>query len=537
MDRHYRRIAAMLALLVSLLIFAPQALAVSPSDYNKSTPNLLQEGHLYGQAAVLIDANTGEVLFAKNMRQRMYPASTTKIMTLILALESGIPMETMVVIPAQASQIESGSTIIPVYPGDEMTFRDLLYGFMMRSGNDGANAVAVLVSGTLDGFVERMNRKAAEMGCEDTHFVNAHGLPDPEHYTTARDLALITQYAMQNDLFREIVGTFSYTMTIRRNNETFSHRITSTDLMINKDSSYYYQYCVGVKTGTTSAAGNCFVGAAERDGMRMISVTLKCPEAAQKWRDTARLFDYGFTRYTGYTLEQMFEIASPQIATVKISNAISSDPEGGNLSLRIARVSDPSYVRMVQTGSDSGMEQAVSDFVSRATLTITDDMVAPVSEGEIMGSFEYIDQLGNRLTALLIASRNVEEQPPRMTIVDLFPALRVFENPLVKLLMLVLAAMLVLIIIAGISQRARQSRRRREIYEARRQQYLRATNRDQARGRRIQARLREKENERKRRNKRRARAGAMENDRKRRNKRRTRRGSSSYDDEIFGGFQ
>ena len=511
MHRHSRWAAALLALLIMLFCAQP-ALAATPSDYNKSTPNLLDEGHLYGQAAVLIDANTGEVLFSKNMRVRMYPASTTKIMTLLLALESGIPMETSVVIPQQASQIESGSTIIPVYPGDEMTFQDLLFGMMLQSGNDGANAVAVLVSGTLDGFVDRMNRKAEELGCADTHFMNAHGLPDPEHYTTARDLAVITQYAMQNDMFRRIVSTFSYTMAIRRNNETMAHRITSTDLMINEGSSYYYQYCVGVKTGTTSAAGNCFVGACERDGMRMVSVTLKCSEAAQKWRDTARLFDYGFTRYTSYTLEQMFELASPQIATFKISNAIANDPEGGNLSLRIAQVSNPEYVRMVQTGSETAMEKAVADFVSRAKLTITDDMAAPISEGEIMGTFDYVDQSGNALTALLISSRSIEEQPVRMTLVDLFPALRVLENPLVRLLLIVLAAMLALIIIAGISRRVRQARRRREIYEARRREYVRATNRAQARSRKARAR------------------------RKKHSDRNRRKSRSEYDEEFFGDY-
>ena len=479
------------ALLIALLCATP-ALAVTPQDYDKNTPNVLEQGHLYGEAAVLIDANTGEVLFAKNMRQRMFPASTTKIMTLMLALESGIPMDTMVVIPQQASQIESGSTIIPVYPGDEMTFQDLLYGFMLRSGNDGANAVAVLVSGTLDGFVARMNDRAAELGCKDTHFMNAHGLPDPEHYTTAYDLAIITQHAMQNERFREIVATPTYTMTIRRNNETMMLRTNSTDLLINPSSSYYYEFCVGVKTGTTTAAGNCFVGSAERDGVRMISVTLKCPEAAQKWRDTTRMFDYGFTCYTGYSLEQMFEFASPQIATVKISNAIANDPYGGNLNLKIARVSNPDYTRMVQTGSEAAMEQAVADFVSRATLTITDDMVAPVSEGEIMGSFSYVDQTGQEVTALLIAARSIVEQPVRMTLADLFPALKLLKNPLVKLLLFVLALMLVLIIIAGLSSRARKARRRQEIYEERRQEYLRATNRAQASSRRTQAKARKK---------------------------------------------
>ena len=164
MQRHLRWIATVLAVAIALLCGG--ALAESPADYNRNVPQMLKEGHLYAQSAILVDATSGDVLFSKNARARMYPASTTKVMTLLLALESGIAMDTPIVIPQAAAQIPADSSLIPVFPGDMMTFRDLLYGFMLTSGNDGANAIAVLVSGNVDAFVERMNRRARELGCE-----------------------------------------------------------------------------------------------------------------------------------------------------------------------------------------------------------------------------------------------------------------------------------------------------------------------------------------------------------------------------------
>ena len=286
--------ALILAVLVLCFCTAP-ARAVTPNDYKSSTPQVLEAGHLYAGAAVLMDGETGELLLQKNARDRMYPASTTKIMTLLLALESGIPLDTQIVIPQQAKDISSDSTLVPVFPGDMMTFEDLLYGFMLRSGNDGANAVAALVSGSLDAFVDRMNQRAREIGCTGTHFMNAHGLPDDNHYTTAYDLALLTRYAMQMDSFRKIVSTWSYTMNIIRNGQPMTLRVTNTDLMLNPNSAYYYKDSVGVKTGTTTKAGNCFVGCAERDGVQLITVVLKCSESSLKWRDTQRMYDYGFT--------------------------------------------------------------------------------------------------------------------------------------------------------------------------------------------------------------------------------------------------
>ena len=472
MLRRLRRTAGVLALILALMCFSA-ALAESPSDYNKNVPQLLRTEHIYAKSSVLVDAENGNVLFAKSPRERMYPASTTKVMTLLLALESGIAMDTTVVIPQQAMDIPADSSLVPVYPGDEMTFRDLLYGFMLTSGNDGANAVAIMVSGNVPAFVERMNKRAEQLGCEDTHFANPHGYHDSDHYSTALDLAKITCEAIKHESFRRIVSAPSYVMNIKRNKADMEKKVVNTNSLLKSDNTYYYADCIGVKTGYHSHAGHCFVGAAERDGVRLVTVDLNSISSTDKWVDTIRMFNYGFTRYTAYSLEEMYNFAGSQIATLRVSNAIESDPYDGMLNLKIAQISDPKYVRMVETDNDTAMEQAIRDFVSRCELTVTSDMVAPISEGEIIGRVRYLDQSGKAITALLVADRDIAEQPPSTSILDYIPALAYFQDPLVILLAVVLVMLVVLLLVAKAVRNARKERQRKQIYEARRLEYMR----------------------------------------------------------------
>ena len=486
MLQHRRWLAVLLVLLTALTLAQP-AMAITPDDYSSKLPQILTGDHLYSAAAILLDADTGEVLLEKNADARMYPASTTKIMTLTLALESGISLDTDIVIPEQAADIPKDSSLVPVYPGDQTTFRDLLFGFMLNSGNDGANAVATLVAGDVAPFVERMNQRAKELGCTGTHFVNPHGYHDEEHYTTARDLGIMTRHAMSIPMFRQIVSASRYNFTVLRNREKISFCINNTNPLLYENSPFFYRGCIGVKTGFHNAAGQCFVAASEREGIRMIAVALNCEDQDNKWRDTIRMMNYGYTQYTPYTLEQLFKLASPQITTVKISNAISTDPQGGNMDLSIAEISDTEFKTLVRTGSDTEIDKAVSDFVSRTEMVITDDMVAPVSQGEIMGSLKYLTKTGEEITALLVASRDVAEEPAKVSLLDVFPVLGVFDNPLVIMLIAVLLVLFVLILLALSGRRARIDRRRTSIYKARRREIenamdARARTRHHARG-------------------------------------------------------
>lgn len=264
----------------------------TPKFYNENNPLALSAGNLYAEAAALIDADTGEILFAKNADEQMYPASTTKVMTLLLGLEFD-DLDQTVTVPASAGNIPGDSSRMPVAVGERLPFRDLLYGLMIRSGNDAANAIATLTAGSVNDFVERMNEKAQELGLEGTHYVNPHGYHDEDHYTTAADMAALTRYALQNESFREVFTTHSYSLAAT--NVRAARTLTSSYKIFDESSEYYYADAVGGKTGFTSAAGYCFVCSAERDGVSLIAVVFKSgATGTNRWTDAARLFEYGF---------------------------------------------------------------------------------------------------------------------------------------------------------------------------------------------------------------------------------------------------
>ena len=416
-----RFLSALVAALLVMGCIAAQAEGSAAYDINN--PQLLQPEHLYAESALLVDEDSGEVLFSKNSRVRMFPASTTKIMTLLLALESDIALDTQVTIPSEASDIPEGSSVIPVKPGDVTSFSDLLYGFMLSSGNDGANAVAVLVGGSIENFVDRMNQRAAAIGCEGTHYVNAHGYQDPDHYTTAQDLALISRVAMQNPVFRQIVAAPRWTMTIRRGGSTVNTEIISRNSLLQSGEKYYYADCTGIKTGHHNKAGWCFVGSAEREGKRVICVVLNCEEEMSKWYDAARLFEYGFTRYEPVTLASLLARSDGLFSGIAVEDADGNDPEGGNLRLELSDMEYGDQQIQVVSDSDLAMSTALQRVSGGIRVEWERAFTAPVSKGERMGRVTLGLDGFIPVTASLIASRSVdkkqEETPaPEVTAID-----------------------------------------------------------------------------------------------------------------------
>lgn len=231
------------------------------------------------QAAVVIEAASGTVLYEKNADQILPEASTTKIMTALLVLESADP-ETITEISAHAAAVEGSQ--LGLAEGDRLSVQDLLLILMMKSGNDAAVALAEAVCGSEKAFVNQMNRKAEELGLKNTQFRNPHGLPDPEHYTTARDLAQLTAEAMENEAFRTLVSTQKAKLTYKNIVLANSNKLL-----------YTCEGVCGVKTGFTKAAGRCLVSAAERKNVRLICVTLNDPD---DWQDHAALYDQCFPR-------------------------------------------------------------------------------------------------------------------------------------------------------------------------------------------------------------------------------------------------
>ena len=254
----------------------------------------LDPAQLLSASVILINAKTGEVLYEKEADVRRPPASVTKIMTLLIAIEQSDPEE-IVTIPKCVQDIALDSSRVPVFYGEKMPMRDLWYGLTYRSGNDAANAIAEIVSGSISAFVDEMNKKAKELGMTNTQFKNPHGYTQEGHYTTARDIAILTEYALNNDLFREITFGESYTMaaTSLRGEMKISHNYSITDF----DSPYYYQYARGIKTGYTVAAGQCYTGAAVKGSDELIVVLLRCGwNRMEKWTEAKKLFQYGFEK-------------------------------------------------------------------------------------------------------------------------------------------------------------------------------------------------------------------------------------------------
>ena len=376
----------------------------SVPSYSEDHPEALTPDQIYAQSFILINQDDNRVLLEKNADVRMNPASTTKIMTLLLAVEFG-NLNEVYRIPAAAEDIPKDSSVVPVTVGEEMTMLDLLYGMMLRSGNDAANAVAWLVGGTVENFVNMMNAKAAELGCTGTHFVNPHGYTADGHYTTARDLAAITRAAMENATIRRIVGTGQYTMAATNLREEYV--IQNSNLMVVYGSEFRYSGATGVKTGTTSAAGQCLISAAEKNDVRLICVTLKSTTAFTnaKWQDAKRLLNFGFSQYHTYTFAELYDMLN---LTVPISGAVKDDASGGVV--RLNALINRSAVYEVTTHV-SNAEALLASFKDNLTIEYSHDFKAPVSVGTVMGRLTFTPEEGEVVTAVLVSDRDVSAAP------------------------------------------------------------------------------------------------------------------------------
>ena len=262
----------------------------APICFDESHPEKLNGNYLYAKHACLINAVTGESLLDKDADTPAEPASTTKIMTLITALPLCDP-DKVIVIPEEALDIPADSTRVPVYPGEKMTMKDLLYGMMIRSGNDAANSVAVLCSGSVDAFAEEMNKKAKELGMTNSRFVNPHGYTAEGHSTSARDLVTAARYGLTQPLFREIVTCMFYTLPVTEQRK--DPLISLKWEIFDPGSEYYIPHAAGGKSGYTSTAGFCYVGAYQEDGITLIAAVMGGRGRNMAWTDLRRLFAYG----------------------------------------------------------------------------------------------------------------------------------------------------------------------------------------------------------------------------------------------------
>lgn len=306
-------------------------------------------------AADIVMEQSGYVLSAGNAHTRMGMASTTKIMTALLAIERLDP-ETVVTVPKEAVGIEGSS--IYLTEGEQITVSDLLYGLMLESGNDAATALAIAAGGTVEDFVRLMNERAAELGLEDTHFSNPHGLSADDHYTTAYDLARLTCAALENETFATIVSCKTKTISDGRRYLSNHNRLLRS-----------YEGCIGVKTGYTLATGRTLVTAAERDGLTLVAVTLN---DRSDWADHTRLLDYGFAHYESVALEGVSGTPLPVVGGVAESVSVSA--------------------------ADGSVVLPKGQTVTRR-LVLPRFVYAPVEQGDVLGYAEYYCE-GERIAVL-----------------------------------------------------------------------------------------------------------------------------------------
>ena len=255
------------------------------------------EPDIVSNAAIVMDAKTGQILYEKNSDVGKYPASITKVITVLIALEHDLDMDQVVTMSENAIWgIERSSTNIGLDVGEQVTVRDLLYATMVNSANECAYQLAELVGGDVETFADMMNKKAEELGCKHTHFVTPNGLHDDDHYTTAYDMALIMQAAIKNDQFRKIAGTVNYTVPATNLTDETRPLWTGTK-MINPSNPNYYEYCEGGKNGYTTDANNTLVTFAKKDGLELICVVLDCDGQKYTFSDSKALYEYCYNNY------------------------------------------------------------------------------------------------------------------------------------------------------------------------------------------------------------------------------------------------
>ena len=381
--------------------------------WDETRPELLDSDMLYARSAILIEASTGEVLFEKNADEIMYPASTTKILTGYIALQMADLENDIVTVSQNALDLVPPTyQKIPLSVGEEVPIMDVIGSMLVRSGNEAANALAEHLRGDINSFADLMNDTARMLGCsQDTHFTNPSGVHDPLHYTTVRDMAIIARAAMKNEIFRSIVRTTSYEMQAT-GHHPLRTVVGDTPILNPESESYYYRDAIGVKTGFTNAAGYCYVGAAKRGGIELISVVFYSSRKG-RWTDTKKLLEYGFTQVESISPEALYAL-DPR--TVNVSGFSLDDDNHGELSLAI-RARDEEK-DMVIVGRKDKIDRLRENFSQVSTVKWNQsEFRAPINAGDVLGTLIFYSESGETAEYDLVATRTVaarENAPPTL---------------------------------------------------------------------------------------------------------------------------
>lgn len=378
MNSKLKKLIALLFVMIVILLNTSYVLANS------------QEPKLISKAAILMDNKTGKILYAKNENEKMYPASTTKIMTAILTLENCNLDEVVTVSYDAVMSIPDGYSSASLQVGEQLTVEQLLQLLLVHSANDAANTLAEYVGGSVESFVSMMNTKVHELGLSHTHFTNTFGMHDENHYTTAQDLALIMQYCIKNNNFRRISGSAS--CALPATNKYGTRRYNSTNELIIPNNSNYYPPLTCGKTGYTSQAGDCLVSCSFKDDLELICVILggkTVNDVSTRFSETKELYHYGYDNYSVKTLLKQNDI----VTQIEVSNATKDTRK---LDLLTSR------------SIEALIENSSSDSEFTPEIHLNEVIQAPIEQGDVLGSLSYtID--GIEYKTDLFASHYVEK--------------------------------------------------------------------------------------------------------------------------------
>ncbi len=381
------------AMLISLMTVYASAFTFTPPD----------DLQIYSEAVYLVNLDTGETVFQKNADEQLVPASLTKIMTAVILLEqfkdNVAALSTTYVSGTSACFDElymTGCSTADIQIGEEVSYKDLLYALMLRSACEAANIIAYNVAGSLEGFVRMMNDKAAELGCTNTHFTNAHGLFWENHYTTAHDMAIITQYALTLPMFEEISCSQEYTMEAT-NFHSKPRLIVHTNYMMSKANGGedYYEYVKGIKTGTLDEAGRCLVSMALKDGYKYLLVTLGAPlknangeNVYYNFKDHKAIYQWAF-------------------ANLEYTDIIAGTEEKAEVPVEYGDGRDFVIVKPAQSYSRI-WDKTVPLSSIHEVINLDKNVVAPIRAGDKLGTLE-LQYAGETLTVIdLVAASSLE---------------------------------------------------------------------------------------------------------------------------------
>ena len=381
--------------IISFTLFILIFLFCNSSFVNAATDKDIS---IYSPYYILIESTTGKTVLENDSQKQVYPASTTKIMTAILALENCELTDKAVVSHEAVASVPIGYSHAYLVEGEEFTVNQLLHLLLIPSANDAANVLAEKVAGSVESFATMMNTKAIEIGCKNTHFVNANGIHNNNHYSSAYDLALMAKYAMQNETFREIIMKKEYTLPGTDRYPESDRYFEATNFLVVPDNSddvdnYYYPYATGIKTGYTDAAGECIVAGAKKDDKEFILVLLGAGRTAnglsEKFIDCKNIFNYAFDNYKTYKMHEENSL----LKEIHIAN--------GNIFNNNLDVIVKDDITLVIKN-----DTIVSDI--KPEINISSSLQAPITKNSTIGTITYTIN-GNTYTSDLIAGEDISK--------------------------------------------------------------------------------------------------------------------------------